>query len=231
MEVSNKDIYTAIWNANNGYPSKAIAFLRSLVKKDASPTSTVGTNKIAVVVGHNSKSKGAYCKGDINQYEYDYNSEVALYMLDIADHLPNIEVKVFHRKYLGKKMYTAEIMEVYKRVNAWNPKATCEIHFNWLNGAGRIEMLHLLNSSESKKLSSILLSKVSKLMDQSGDLKIVARKKNDRGGKSLYYCKSPISMTEPFDCTNDAHRRKIHSVGKKSLAQSYIDSFTTYFDS
>ena len=112
-----KDIYTEIWYAKEAsVPERFVAFLRSLLPSTKGSKSSSGVHKVAIIIGHNRVAKGAYVEGRINQFEYEYNSELATIMKNLANGDDSIEIKVFHRKYLGKRQYTAEIKEVYKRV-------------------------------------------------------------------------------------------------------------------
>ena len=166
-------------------------------------------------MGHNSKAPGAYADSPIKESEYVLNGKVAEEMAQLAESDPDLEIKVFRRKPL--KSYRGQIKEVYKRVNEWDPKVTLELHFNWLGGAGRIEMIHYPGSKHGENLASTLLTETSK--EFSGVKKLLVRGAGDRGGLSLASCKSPCVMTEPFDCSNERHRYEMKKLGHQGLAR------------
>ena len=145
--MTRKDIWTAIWYAENSTARKTADFLRSLLPSK-SPSSSGGLVKLAVVVGHNSKAQGAYAPYPINQTEYQFNSQVAKEMVKMAENDPLLQIKVFYRKSI--KSYSAQIDEVYRRVNDWNPELAYELHFNWLNQAGRVEMIYFDGSEKGE---------------------------------------------------------------------------------
>lgn len=232
ITISNTDVYKAIWLDNNSKRGAAADFLRTFLPARKSKVSTVGVNKLAVVVGHNSKKPGAYASGLINKSEFVLNSAVAKRMVELADSDPSIEIKVFYRKPLNS--YSAQIKDVYKRVNAWLESSShdtilaYELHFNWLAGAGRIEMLHYPNSSYGIKASNILLDKTKQVI--SGSTKLVPRGASDRGGLSLASCKAPCVMTETFDCSNDTHLAEVAEIGSEGIAQINFSAAKEYFN-
>jgi N-acetylmuramoyl-L-alanine amidase len=81
--------------------------------------------KIAIVVGHNARARGAVRVTDDKRSEYDWNGELAECM---AQAWPS-EVRVFRREATGRG-YGAEIEAVYDQVNAWGADVSAELHFN-----------------------------------------------------------------------------------------------------
>ena len=229
MNITSKEVYTAIWLSENSTSSKACAYLRSLLPSKV-VKSTSGIHKVAIIVGHNNIAQGAYVKGNIQQSEYKFNGIVADLMVDLVKEDNAIEIKVFRRKYLGKRQYSAEIKEVYKRVNKWNPEVAMELHFNSLGGACRVEMLYYKGSVNSKHLATIALHHSSMLLHQGINTKLLPRTKNDNGGGSLYYCKSPIVLTEPFDSTCIRHVKLMEQLGHEQLAMTNIIIIREYLN-
>lgn len=226
ISITKKDIWKAIWLDNNKASGVAADFLRELLTlPKMSLTSTVGMTKIAVVIGHNEKASGAYAPSPINMSEFELNSLVGQRMVEIADSDPNYEIKVFFRKPL--KSYRAQILDVYRRVNDWDPDSCLELHFNWLGGAGRIEMINS-GSTEGKRLSKCLLDMTSASI--SGDIKSIKRSSSDRGGLSIHSCKAPCVLTEPFDCSNELHLTEIKTLGVEGLAQINYKSLIKYHE-
>lgn len=192
-----------------------------------SPTSTKGVIRLAVVVGHNENRPGAYAPHPIGKSEFVFNSEVARLMVRLANVDDDIEVKVFYRKPMSE--YWLEIDEVYRRVNAWDPDVALELHFNWLNKAGRVEMVHYPKSVKSRTLASSLLRSFTGLMKVGMDkAKLLPRGKRDRGGRSLWACKCPIVLTEPFDCSNIDHLLRVEELGTDSFARAYLDTVKSF---
>lgn len=219
-----KDIWTAIWLSENSTGQKTSDFLRTLLP-NSSPKSTKGNLKFAIVVGHNKKRPGAYAPHPIYKSEFAFNTEVAKAMVKLANLDPTIEVKVFYRKPMNS--YYAEIDDVYRRVNKWEPHYALELHFNWLNQAGRVEMAHSPTSDISKALANSLLKTFSRLM-RTVKVKLLPRGKSDRGGRSLWACKCPIVLTEPFDCSNTEHLIRVSEIGPEVFADVYLKTLKTF---
>ena len=180
---------------------------------------------MATVVGHNSKKPGAYAKAPVNASEYQLNGETADLMAERAESDPNIEMKVFRRKPFNS--YSAEITDVYRRVNAWKPDIIVEIHFNWLGGVGRVEMVVYKYGKEGQKLGSIFLEVGSETFP--GDTKLVKRGGGDRGGKSLVEAAAPCVLTEWWDCANEEHRKIAAELGPQGFARLYYKAIQSYF--
>ena len=235
--ITRRQLWKGIWLADNPDPikssdelpngrNKVSDFLRSLLP-NSSPSSSKGVIKYAIIIGHNEKSPGAYAPYPVGKSEFVFNSSIASRMLKLADNNPNVQVKVFKRKKMSR--YSLEIDECYRRVNAWlkgHPKKKCfalELHFNWLSGAGRVEMIHYPNSQVGKYMAGGLLEKFARLMGAPVDkTKLITRGKNERGGRSLWACSCPIVMPEPFDCTNNYHLLRVDQLGEEVFAETYM---------
>jgi len=226
--MNNKEKWTAIWHAKNSTKEKLIDYLYSITPS-YKKQSTKGDKKLAVVVGHNSKETGAYAKSPLSMSEYKLMSKVASEMKIIADNDPSIEVKVFKRKPYSS--YSRQIKECYDQVNEWNPDAIMELHFNWLNGKGRIEMLHAVGSKEGRRLAQICLDNTSSIMGQRDGLKLLPTSKSTRGGASLYAGNAPTVLLEPFDCSNKEHVVKASVVTPRGFARTNIQTAKQFFTS
>ena len=222
-QVSKSDIWKAIWLAENKTVGKVVDFLRSLLPQP-SPSSSKGRIKVAVVVGHNSKATGAYAPHPVNKSEFEFNSLVAKEMVALASYDDEIQVKVFYRKPISS--YSIQIDEVYSRVNHWAPDRALELHFNWLAQAGRVEMIHYNSSNKGASIANNLLEAFGRLMKTPVNRhnQILSRGKNDRGGRSLWACKCPIVLTEPFDCSNMRHLMRVDELSTKDFAVTYINA-------
>jgi len=216
VTLPKKELWTLIWEDENLPKRKRLAdVLRSFLKAPSAPESSAGALKVAVVIGHNSRAPGAYCPAPISMSEYQFNGLVAAEMAQRAESDPNIAIKVFRRQPFSS--YRAQIKECYGRVNAWKPDIVLELHFNWLNGAGRVEMICHPSSKKGEAIAQDLLLETGKLIP--GSRKLLKRGPNDRGGLSLSSAKAPAVMTEPFDCSNSEHRKIIAEIGPQGIAR------------
>lgn len=161
--------------------------------------------KLAIVIGHDEKRKGAYGVLPLNKYEYDYNSEVAEMMFRFAMEL-GIQTSVFYRNKVG-------IKGCYEKVNDWlKGQVGCviELHFNsFINNKVRgTETLFDNDPKESIDLAQEIHDSVVAIFNRHG--------KEDRGKKLIdltddHYergeinfreCKHPMVIVEPFFGSN-----------------------------
>lgn len=87
-------------------------------------------NRLALVVGHNEAHPGVLGAFPINEHEFFFNRRVArsIYMFAKS---ANLGCEIFERKVLPS--FSAEVEEVYSRVNEWCSEANSvciELHFN-----------------------------------------------------------------------------------------------------
>lgn len=147
--------------------------------------------KIAIVVGHNSVAQGARRITD-GRSEYDWNSQLA----ELIRLIDPESVRVFFRRHGGG--YSAEIDRVYREVNAWGADVSIELHFNG-SADPRAEGCLTLSSGTSGSMA--LAREVQRRMQavmQNEDDGIIVRKRNERGGRSLWVGRAPAIMTEPY---------------------------------
>ena len=225
VEITTADIWKAIWLDNNRKSGAVADFLKTLLPAKRVVASTTGKKKVAFIVGHNSKSPGAFLAGRFNVSEWYFNKPVGLRMVELVASDPDLEVRVFYRKPFTS--YKAQIKDVYKRVNEWDPDIALEGHFNWLGGAGRVEMLHYPDSVDGIKLAKCLLTETGKSIP--GEQKLVPRGEHDRGGLSMASCKAPCVMTEPFDCSNEEHIMRVNELSVEGIAQINYRGIKKYF--
>ncbi|MBY3359361.1 hypothetical protein HFN97_16135 [Rhizobium laguerreae] len=179
--------------------------------------------KLAVVVGHNSRSPGAYAVSPIGQSEFDFNNTVADSMIAEASHY-NLEVKRFNRVASGS--YSGEIADVYGLVKRWGADAAIELHFNSLNSESTgTEALHAANAAQGRSLAIKLvgtMSDVLALKIRHGDgLKPCIS--TDRGYASLVAIPTtPTVLVEPFFGSNRNDCIKAAAVGPAGLARAYL---------
>lgn len=159
--------------------------------------------KLAVVVGHSFKKKGAYSK-HLKMSEYSYNSSVALAMKGLADEL-KLEIKIFWRDDVG-------IRGVYSAVNKWIGKdlgCSIELHFNAASGRARgSETLYDIDPADSydlaREVQEAMVIAFGRNPKQDRGVKRVF--KGDRGYFNLEQAKCPAVIVEPFfgDNSEDA---------------------------
>jgi N-acetylmuramoyl-L-alanine amidase len=155
----------------------------------------MGTKKIAIVIGHNSKAQGAVRITD-ERTEFDWNGELASI---IEEHDP-CGVKVFRRERGGG--YSREIDRVYAEVDAWGADCSLELHFNSSANARANGGLTLSSGSTgSLALANLVRERVAKVLNNT-DRGVEVRGRHARGGRSLWQGRSPAIMTEPYFGSN-----------------------------
>ena len=182
------------------------------------PSHSGPRGRVALVIGHNSRSKGAYVKGRFNQFEYDFNGELASLIQSRA--WAGLELKTFRRVYSGS--YTSEIATVYNKVNAWNPDFILELHFNSYKGGDYSFMLYHHASAKSKAIAQTVNDVFCAATGFKSNQKNAGRKSGQRGYVSLAKSKAPCVLTEPFFENNPTHLRKIESLGHSGVAELYL---------
>lgn len=153
--------------------------------------------KIAIVVGHNSKSQGAVRVTD-GRTEFDWNGELAAL---IQAHDP-ANVRVFRREHGGG--YSAEIDRVYRQVDNWGAAVSIELHFNAsanakANGGETLSS----GTKASMALAMAVRSRIAGVLGNTDrGVRVVGR--HDRGGRSLWQGRAPAILTEPYFGSNAA---------------------------
>lgn len=234
--VSLDDLWTIRWGVKTGTPvslNTAMSLLNRVIDgqvtiPDTAPVpeipSPTAKNKVAIVVGHNSRATGACALNPINMCEFAYNNLVADYM--VANPPEGVVYKKFNRVY-SSAGYSSEIRKVYDDVNDWNPVFVVELHFNGSSGAASYTtVLHAASSNVSKDCAKIFKDiLVDELGFKDGGLMAVTR--SGRGGASLYAAKAPSILTEPFFGDNVSNVTKMAEVGTDGLAKIYNKGVTS----
>lgn len=180
--------------------------------------------RLAIIVGHDNKSKGAKLNG-YDLYEYDYWSEVAEICTKIAAE-KGLEIMVFKRDSIG-------IEGAYKLANKYinGEGLIIELHFNAYNE--KISGCEVLYNDEfddrgfnEKEIADIFLRSLchaTNVTYPSRGLKY--RSRNERGWYSLSRTTTcPSILIEPFFGDNKdqaAHAFK----NKDQMAEAIINSF------
>lgn len=172
--------------------------------------------KIALIIGHNKRSKGAY--SSIIGSEYDYWQKIVYKikeripeLVDIYERMPNIN-------------YVAEMNEVLKELNSKDYKYCLELHFNShtdIKANGALTLIYP-NNNFSKKLSESFLS----ILNKEFDIKIrgvyESPSSKDRGGYGIYKAKHNYILVEPLFASNDEEALKF------SIVSDVVDFFVRF---
>jgi len=152
--------------------------------------------KLAIVVGHNAHSQGAV-RSDTGESEYQYNSHLATLIRKLGSRR-HVEVLMFVREPgLG---YTAEIEDVYKRVDAEGADASIELHFN-SSGNPSASGTETFTSGSPKSVmlaEAVQMEMVEVLGLADRGIKIRNNRTKGRGYKSLVAGRAPAILIEPF---------------------------------
>ena len=169
--------------------------------------------KIALVIGHTSKSKGAL-SSYFNLREFDFYSEVVKHLtskVDIYTH--NAEISG----------YTTRIKDTSSKLNKTNYDLIISLHFNSFEPqANGCETLYFYKSKKGKQYANLFTAFISNRTGiKSRGIKALTNKK-DRGFAICYYPTAPVILIEPFFGSNTNDCKKIQS--PENFA-SLLDSF------
>lgn len=143
--------------------------------------------KIAIVIGHEPRSPGAYSKY-LGLSEYIYNSEVAASLSNVAD---------IYRRPLGRG-YTSQMITLSEQLKRKNYDLIIELHFNSFNSkANGTETVTYKGNSRSKGYGKLF----NELIVSNYGIKNRGQKevdKSGRGGKFLYLMPADAIILEPF---------------------------------
>jgi len=162
--------------------------------------------KIAVVIGHDKKSPGAWSPF-LKKTEYTYNSEVAEYLKGIAD--------IYNRPDVGG--YTSQMRKLAEILNPKKYDLVIELHFNSfdkianLKGIGT-EVVVYPGNPKTKKFGEAYCDMVSKKYD----LENRGLKEGVSGGRGwgfLSMINAPAIILEPF-FGDEAESAKFEHPGK-----------------
>ena len=179
--------------------------------------------KVALIIGHNKRSKGAYSQ--IVGSEYDYWKRIAE---KIKTEIPAL-VDVYERK--PNKAYIQEMNEVLKDLNKNDYKFCIELHFNSAgNGqANGCECLVYYKNNNAKELATNFMARLqnvfgSKIRNNHGIIEIQDSK--TRGGYGICNSKDIYILVEPFFGSNQDESLKF-SV-EKDVANLFINFIKEY---
>lgn len=151
------------------------------------------TIKIAIIPGHNDRSRGKIRYGTS---EFQFAQNFIDQLLPLVEHIPGIEVRVFERKYHGS--YAKEIRELFSRVDSWGATISMELHYNAHAGTAKgHEVLHYIKSRGGALVASVLDEGFDKYLDNP-DRNRKAVPVGGRGSYGLSYGKPYSIISEPF---------------------------------
>jgi N-acetylmuramoyl-L-alanine amidase len=146
---------------------------------------------VALVVGHNQKSKGAYNK-DKNIYEYDLNKYEATEVYNRLE-AEGIECVIVHRD---------TYRELPNDINRHNPDFIVSFHHNSYNAtATGTETLYYHTSQKGKELAEVLHKRIVDTLKYK-DRGLKPKTSEDRGGYLLKETDAPCVILEPCFISN-----------------------------
>jgi N-acetylmuramoyl-L-alanine amidase len=194
--MTREQLYTIRWYINNSSKEATLEYIASLLNEEKVEQELPSDNdlpasfSVALVVGHEAKSPGAYFKGPEFKHEYDYNSQLAKKITDLAKSA-NIKVHTVFRDGVG-------ISGAYKKVKELDVDACIELHFNAFNGKATGTVNLCSNDANDKAFATIVQKHMCKAMKRDGlsrGLSITPK----RGGQSVHALPgTPNCLVEPF---------------------------------
>ena len=175
--------------------------------------------KVALIIGHNKRSKGAYSQ--IVGSEYDYWKGIAE---KIKNEIPEL-VDVYERK--PNKFYVQEMNEVLEELNKNDYKSCIELHFNSSTNsqANGCECLVYYKNNKAKELATNFMARLqnifgSKIRGNHGIIEIQDSKV--RGGYGICNSKDTYILIEPFFGSNPDESLKF------SVEKDVVDLFINF---
>ncbi len=178
--------------------------------------------KLAVVVGHNKRGKGAFSK-HLGESEFTFNSALAKDIESLGRSY-GFDVAIFFRDAtLG---YSRQIDKAYGSADKWGADLSVELHFNGAASASaRGSCVLTSGSSGSFRFAKLVQKQFVKAMDLDAkyDRGVITRTRGARGGRSLHAGKAPAILTEPFFGSNLADCQRVqHIHSSKLLAHAIL---------
>lgn len=173
--------------------------------------------KIAFVVGHHKKSKGALSKY-FRLREWDFYN-------DVLSHLNCVDVFYHNENISG---YTSRIKNTANKINKYPFDLVIELHFNSAvhpsaNGCETLYYYRSKKGREYAKQFSEVVTRTTGIKSRNGGLKALTNR-NDRGFASVYYTNAPTILIEPFFGSNDNDCKKIESANNMAkIIEKYIN--------
>ena len=186
-------------------------------------TSKCVVNKLAFIIGHSFKKRGAYSY-PLQSYEYSFWSNFVKWF-EVID-LQGVEVKSFYRDGVG-------INGAYKNAVEWGASAIIELHFNSFNG--NVQGCEVLYNNKKDKadvrekaFAAQLLYRVNEVLGNNYRGSKLRTSKGERGFMNVSQTmKIPSVIIEPFfgDHDWDANNARNKS---EALAESMVAAFKEF---
>jgi N-acetylmuramoyl-L-alanine amidase len=160
--------------------------------------------KIALVIGHHEKAKGAFSP-TLNASEWDFCKEV-------VKHIPNVTVFT-HNPNIGG--YQTRQKATVKKLNQSNFDLVLELHFNSSDNAAAngCETLYYFASKAGRQYAKVFSQVVTDwtgIKTRNGGLKALTQSE-DRGYWAVFLPKAPAILIEPFFGSSSSDCEKIQS--------------------
>lgn len=174
--------------------------------------------KVALIIGHNQRSKGAY--SSIIGSEFDYWKRIAE---KIKTEIPEL-VDIYERK--PKQYYGQEMREVLQELNKHNYKYCLELHYNaGASQAHGCECLVYHKNEQAKELASMFMARLqnifgSKIRGNHGLIEV--KDSNTRGAYGICNSKDTYVLIEPFFGSN------LDEALKFSVENDVVDLFVKF---
>lgn len=173
--------------------------------------------KVAFVVGHNAKAKGAYAPAPMATFEYGWSQKIAHHMRVLGPSY-GLQVQTINRQPAGS--YAEEIDAAYALIDPEN-ELIGESHFNAGGGDYGI-MLHA-GSEAGKAMATVFAKELEGLFGWKVRTRKLTRK--DRGGRSVLAAKQPTVLLEPGFGDYKSHSARMHQLGPQAIAEAYLRAF------
>lgn len=147
--------------------------------------------RLAVVVGHNHRAKGA--DSPWLPPEYDFNSVQAQRIADAAMR-SKVNVRIFYRTPGGG--YVREIERVYDEVDAWGPDYSVELHYNSARLEAQGTETLRAPTSGSRRLAEAIHPHVLRIFGRR-DRGIKMLREGKRGFHAVMAGRAPAIIIEP----------------------------------
>jgi len=175
--------------------------------------------RLAVVIGHNARSRGAVRK-DTGETEYEWNGRLAKIMEDLACEY-HLTLKVFRRT--AGAGYYKQIRQVYAATDGWGADASIELHFN-SSANPKSTGVEMLSSGSTRSLA-LAAAVQGQMVDVLGlrDRGVKIRTAQQRGGPSLHWGRAPAILGEPFFGSNRDGLLATDEVSEmQTIARAYL---------
>ncbi|WP_019565575.1 N-acetylmuramoyl-L-alanine amidase [Agrobacterium sp. 10MFCol1.1] len=186
------------------------------------PALMASNGKLAIIVGHSRSSPGAWGVAPISQYEYPFNKALAEGEISAAAARRGVEIGIFYRDGHG-------VEGAYRQVNAYQPDAAFELHFNALSSSSSGTLtLYGSSNRHSQRLAKSIQREMLKTFGLA-DHGLVFRKKGDggRGSDNVNSANCPSALLEPFFGSNPEDS-KVGNAKRAAYADAIITAFLSF---